>query len=121
MEKLSKQQKFENIFKKASSSLKNSDCFGPPIYAPPPQLSVFSTNISENKTKEKNSRLFFIENHLEKNIFDQKHIEKIERAKSMKNCYLSTFSANKKNVFDSKQLGKNLSNNFISFMIIFIF
>ena len=122
MEKLSRQQKFEVLFKKASTPVKKTNCFGPPNYAAPPQLSAFSTNISENRSKDRDSKLFFIENHLEKNIFDQKHIEKLEEAEKMKYCYLRTFSANKNNAFASTKLGKKLENIFYrKYMMSFCF
>ena len=110
MEKLSRQQKFEALFKKASTPVKKSDCFGPPNYAAPPKLSAFSTNISENRSKDRDSKLFFIENHLEKNIFDKKHKEKLEEAQKMKYCYLRTFSANKNNAFVSTKFSKKIEN-----------
>lgn len=120
MEKLSRQQKFEAIFKKASTPLNKSDCFGPPNYAPPPQLSVFSTNISEHKPKDKDSKLFFIENHLENNIFDKKQIEKLEKAQEMKYCYLRTFTANKNKAFFPNKSGKKIEITFnIKYMLSF--
>ncbi len=111
MEKFSKQQKFEAIFREASAPQKRSDCFLNTNFSPQPFLSNFSSSQRDNRPKEKNPQIFFIENHLETNVYDQKQTEASEKAQNLKKIYLRTISANRINVFDrnynSKKLGKH--------------
>ena len=69
MEKFTKQQKFEAIFREASIPQKKSNTIVNPNFTPQPFLSNFSTHQSEYKPKEKNAQIHFIENHLEMNKF----------------------------------------------------